>query len=371
MQDEELRIVRSNADFLALRADWAALIARCPDHYFSQSFTWCEVAWRHIAAARNRELCCPVLTSKGRLVGIWPLVTYADAGTPAMRPLGSEGSEYCSPLVEADGEARRRTLLLWQAAARCADLLVLPYVRENALLTPLLRRAGLWRFTDFPAPAPYTARADYADWAAYQKLLSSSLRHKLRRVRRRLSEKGNFTIAIEPRESSAELIDWMLAHKKRWLDREGMQSGWIGRQDYRDFLVELAQRSNGSYGAMLFALKVDGVPIAAKFATVDAQRFEAIIGVYDPKWSSFSPGQILTEHCLGWSFERQLDFDFRIGTEPFKRDWAPRVCNTSTWYVATGRGGLQFVLKRQRELFWPKLKTRLAQFKNSWRKDVS
>lgn len=367
MQGEELRIVRSTDDLLALRGEWDALLARCPDHFFSQSFIWASLAWRVIAASRKRELRCLVLHAHGRLVGVWPLVAYREKGTQAVRPLGSEASEYCAPLVEPTAETMRHTRLLWQAAERCGNVVILPYVREDAPLAKILGRAGLWRTTDFPAPAPYVARDDYADWAAYQKALSGSLRHKVRRVRRRLAEKGAVTIGIEPPGESRALIDWMLVHKTRWLEREGMQSEWIGRQDYRDFLVEVAERSDGASGALVFALRVDGAPVAGQFATVDARRFEAMIGVYDPEWSNFSPGQILTEHCLAWAFERGLDFDLRIGAEPYKRDWAPRACNTTSWYIATGMGGLAFVLERQRQLGWPKLKTRLARIRNSWR----
>src|SRR5260370_1175728 len=138
------------------------------------------------------------------------------------------------------------------------------------------------------------AHRDYADWGAYQKTLSASLRHKLRRVRRRLAEKGVVTLGAEVPESSAALVDWMLERKKRWLDHQGLQSDWIGRTDYRDFLMALASRAD----AKVFALKLDGVPIAAQLATVDPTRFEAYIGVYDPQWSFYAPGQILTEHVL-------------------------------------------------------------------------
>src|SRR5262249_47414040 len=177
---------------------------------------------------------------------------------------------------------------------------------------------------DLPAPAVYAARSDYADWAAYQKTLSGSLRHTIRRVRRRLGEKGSFTLGIEPREGHAALIDWMLGHKERWLDREGMESEWIGRRDYRDFLVDLAGPAEGNSGLLLFALKLDGVTIAANLVTVDPTRYEVLIGVYEPTLSAFSPGQILTDYCIAWAFERNLDYDLRIGDAFYKRGWAPR-----------------------------------------------
>jgi CelD/BcsL family acetyltransferase involved in cellulose biosynthesis len=164
-------------------------------------------------------------------------------------------------------------------------------------------------------------------------------------------------VGAEAPEQSAALIDWLLGHKKRWLDHQGLRSDWIGRADYRDFLVALASHADAK--VMLFALKLDGVPIAAQLATIDPARFEAHIGVYDPQWSFYAPGQILTEHCLGWAFERGLDFDLRVGEEPYKRDWAPRSCDTTTWYIATAWRGLPIAARRRAVLLSRQLRTRL------------
>lgn len=372
MKDDGLSVLRSADEMSALAPEWNALLARSPRHRFSQSHAWISTGWRQVSQPRGRELHCLVLREAGALVGVWPLVVATDGSRRVVRPAGAEASEYCGPLLAPVGDAMARTRRLWRAAARLGDLVFLPYVREDTALSQLLPRTGLWRTTDFPAPAVYAARADYADWAAYQKTLSGSLRHTIRRVRRRLGEKGKFTLDIEPRERRAELIDWMLEHKKRWLDDEGMESEWIGRRDYRDFLVDLAEQSDGTSGLLLFALRLDGAPVAANLVTIDADHFEVFIGVYDPAMNAFSPGQILTDHCLAWAFERGLDYDLRIGDAFYKRGWAPRTCNTHIWYVATGLRGLPFVLNRQRVVGSRQLKTRLARLKNrlkeSWRK---
>jgi CelD/BcsL family acetyltransferase involved in cellulose biosynthesis len=225
----------------------------------------------------------------------------------------------------------------------------MPNVRADSALASLLSRAGWWRAPDLSAPAPFLARRDYADWAAYQKTQSASLRQNLRRVRRRLAEKGSFTLAAEDPASSAPLVDWLLDHKKRWLDSEGLHNDWIGRRDYRDFLVALATPADSP--VVLFALKVDGVPIAAKLATVDPVRLESHIDVYDPQWSFCAPGKLVNEHCVAWAFERGLDFDLRVGDEPYKREWAPLTCQTTTWYIATGWRGLP-VVARRRAVLW-------------------
>jgi CelD/BcsL family acetyltransferase involved in cellulose biosynthesis len=364
MYRDRLLVAYSADELSAFVPHWKFLLARCPDHRFSQSVAWAEAGWRFVCQPRGRELRCLSLWSGDRLVGVWPLVTHLDDGRRIVRPLGAEASEYCAPLVEPGPNARRRMERLWQAAARLGDLAILPYVREDSVFASVAQGAGLWRTTDFPAPALSAPRRDYADWAAYQASLSASVRATLRRARRRLAEKGAFVIGIEPCGSRAETVDWLLAHKKRWLESQGMSSAWIGRRDYRDFLVALAEASDGETGMMLFTLKVEGVPIAADLVTVDGARVEALMGAYDPAWSVYSPGQLITEHCLAWAFERDLDYDMRIGEASYKKGWAPRSCGTEIWYIATNLRGLPFVLQRQGVVAFGRLKSRLAAVKN-------
>ena len=364
MSRDGLLVAQSADELSALAPHWKSLLSRCPDHRFTQSVAWAEAGWRYVCQPRGRELRCLSLWSKDRLVGVWPLVTHLDEGRRIVRPLGAEASEYCAPLVELGPDTRQRMGRMWQAAARLGDLAVLPYVREDSAFASVVQGAGLWRTTDFPAPALSAPRRDYADWDAYQASLTASVRATLRRSRRRLAEKGDFVIAVEPCASRADIIDWLLTRKERWLESQGMISAWIGRRDYRDFLVALAEASDGETGVMLFTLKVEGVPIAADLVTVDGTRVEALMGAYDPAWKFCSPGQLITEHCLGWAFERDLDYDMRIGEESYKKVWAPRSCATDTWYVATNLRGLPFVLQRQFVVGLGQLKTRLATAKN-------
>jgi CelD/BcsL family acetyltransferase involved in cellulose biosynthesis len=311
-----------------LRQSGTKLVRRCPGFYVGQTCQWAETAWRFIAKPRGRELRCLTLHSDGRLVAVWPMAIERAGSLHIVRPLGTEGSEYSGPLVEDGPALQERTRRLWKEAMKLGDLVILPNVRADAPLAGVLNEAGLLRAPDTAAPAPYIARRDYADWAAYKKTLSSSLRHKLRRVRRRLAEQGAVSLAIEDPSDAAPLLDWMLEQKRRWLEHHGLTSEWIGRDDYRDFLVGLA--SQPDTGVKLFALKIDGVPIAGQLATVDPMRFQAHIGVYDPQWSFYAPGQVLTEHCMARAFVRGLDFDLRVGDEAYKRDWAPRSCDATT-----------------------------------------
>ena len=357
MQDDELCTLSSANELDALADEWNELAARCPGYFFSQTYRWAVAAWRHVGDPRGRTLHCLTLRAQGRLVAVWPLVVERRGTLSVVRPLGPEASEYCAPLIEPDSNQAARTRRLWQEAARLGELAMLPNVRSGTPLADLLAAAGLWRAPDTASPAPFILRSDYADWPAYQASLSASMRRRMRRARAKLPKQSVF--ALEARDSGIGLIDWMLAGKQRWLAGRGAHSDWIGRPDYRDFLAALATQPHDPAGALLFALRIDGKLIAAKLATLDPRRLEIQMDVYDPAWSASAPGRLLTEYCLQWAFEHGLDFDFRIGEETYKLDWAPHSCDVVTWYVATGWRGLPVVARRRAVLWSWQLKSLL------------
>src|SRR5262249_41027178 len=128
--------------------EWNALALRCPGYFLSQTFQWAETAWQTVAQPHGHELHCVTLWSEGRLVGVWPLAIYRDRGPRAIRPLGFEGAGYCAPLVEPGDEAERRVGVLWRAASRAADLVVLRQIRMDSLLAEVLKTRGRWRIVD-------------------------------------------------------------------------------------------------------------------------------------------------------------------------------------------------------------------------------
>lgn len=359
VQGPDLQVIRSVDGLSALAAEWNDLVLRCPGYFLSQTSQWAETAWETVARPRGRELNCITLRSEGRLVAVWPLAIRRDRGLRTLRPLGFEGSEYSAPLVEPGGEAENRTALLWRSAVRSADLAVLPHVRADGLLAGILKEGSHRSFTEAAIPAPYVARGDYPDWAAYHATISSQLRYQIRRRRKKLAEHGEVVLGREPAAGCAALIDWMLQQKKRWVVRENLTNDWIGRPEYRDFLVALATREDTTGGVALFALKVGGVPVAAWLVSVDRSRVEYYLNTYDSEWSPYSPGNILIEYVLQWTFERGLDFDCRIGDEAYKYKWAKRSCDTATWHIAVGKRGIPAVALLHVSSFVQRTKERL------------
>jgi CelD/BcsL family acetyltransferase involved in cellulose biosynthesis len=337
---DELLIIDSAAGLFQLDDAWTALAERCPGYYLSQTCLWARTAWETVAQPLGRQLACLAIWSADRLVAIWPLVVQRDGALKIVRPLGFEGTEYCLPLVEPDARAPRRIARLWRAARALSDLALLPQVRTESMLRTVLRKETWWRAIYGAEDMRYVTRAAYNDWSAYRGTLSAKLRYEIRRGWQRLEARGAVSVHIAEQTEIVVLVDWLLDQKRKWLAQKSARSAWLGEDTYRNFLGSLLARRDSTGGALLFVLKVNGAPIAASFVSVDRTRVEGYVAGYDPAWRECSPGNVLTEHVIRWAFERNLDVDFRIGDEAYKRRWTQRNGGTATWLVATSLRGV-------------------------------
>jgi CelD/BcsL family acetyltransferase involved in cellulose biosynthesis len=360
MRGLEPLAIRSAADLSVLEDEWNELAERCPGYFLSQTHRWADAAWRTVALPRGRTLAGVALRFEKRLVAVWPLVVYRAMGVRMMRPLGPEASEYCSPLVEPGEQSAGWTAALWQAAAAGADVLVLPFLPADSPLSGIVRRKGWLCFAEPAAHTHYVARRDYADWASFHATIGPSHRAELRRKRRRIADQGVVTFEQESPNDAGALIDWLLDCKKRWLVDRGLRNDWIGRPDYRDFLLALVSRQGRLGNLTLFVLKLDGVPLAAQLNSIDRSRVESYIVVYDPRYHRFSLGEIMNEECIRWAIERDLDYDFRIGDQSFKSGWAKAGCDVVSCHVATSWRGAVVVACMHARQAWRRLRARLG-----------
>jgi CelD/BcsL family acetyltransferase involved in cellulose biosynthesis len=339
-----LAAIRTAEAMAALASEWNDLAARCPGYYLSQTFRWADAAWRTVAGPAGSALRCLTLREGPRLVAVWPLVVRREGGLRVVSPLGCGGGEYCAPLVEPGDDAGRRVARLWREARLAGDLAVLSDVRTDSPIAVVLQREAARAAVYGPFGASFLLRGDYADWEAYAATVSARLRYEIRRGHRRLAARGEVSIGQETGDVAA-LVDWTIDCKKRALAAAGLGANWIARRDLRDFLVAMAGPGEPTGELAVFALKVDGKPVASHIVSVDRTRVEGYVGAYDAAWSACSPGNVLTEHVLRWAFERSLDVDFRTGDQAYKEQWTDHRTETATWHVATGLRGLPVVLR--------------------------
>jgi CelD/BcsL family acetyltransferase involved in cellulose biosynthesis len=346
---ETCEIIRDPAEFLALEGEWRSLFDRVPGAYLAQSFDWCWAGWETVAAPRGRRLFVLVLREEERAVLIWPLVEAKYGPCRVLRPLGTEASEYHNLLVEDGPETTRRISTAWEMLRRTPgiDMLNLANVRFDTALYGLLTQD---RRCHMRAPSlllwvrwPYATR-----WDGYWRSRSGHHRGAVNRKRRRLADRGriNFEV-VESADRFAALVDWILPHKRAWLARRGLWNDWLFTASYREFLRLAGWRIRGRSRLVVFLLSLDGAPVAALMSCIDGKRVESLIGTFDNRYAAVSPGQTLEAECIRWALEHGLEFDFRIGGDPYKESWANERGSLATFArPLTAKGAVLVLLLR-------------------------
>lgn len=317
-------IIRDPAEFLALENEWRSLFDRVPGAYLAQSFEWCWAAWETVAAPRGRRLFVFVLREEERAVLIWPLVERKFGPWRVLRPLDSEASEYLNLLVEDGPEMTHRIAAAWEMLQRTrgVDTLNLVHVRSDTPLYQLLahdRRCCM----GIRSPLLCLRWPHATGWNGYWRSHSAHFRKRVINTRRRLADRGRIGFeVVDCVDRCAGLIDWILLQKRGRLASQRLESDWLFTPSYREFLRVAGRRIRVPGRLVVFLLSLDGAPVAAVLSCIDGSRVEALILAFDIRYAAVSPGQTLMAECVQWALERGLEFDMRMGDEPYKQKWA-------------------------------------------------
>ncbi|MEM5433817.1 GNAT family N-acetyltransferase [Paraburkholderia diazotrophica] len=341
--DSQYEIVTDESALRALQAEWNELWARARGAH-NQSFDFCWIAWEQIAKPNGRSLRCIVRRDAGRVVMVWPLVTYRRLFLwTCLIPLSPESAGYSRVLVEDGAQTAAWIEAAWRVARmRCgADFIHMPYVPEDTVLGGLVANAH--RPVIRERVDAYIARLSTEsrrhDWQGFCDSLGTLHKKRPGKAEQRMSKAGKVSVRlVDPFDTVriAESVDAMLNWKRSWGSRVNKRGHWLDSAHYRNFLVAWLTSGAASTAmtipaptttpaatpARLLVVTLDGRPVAVNIFCTDMRGVSGIISGFDPDCSKWSPGLIGVEHVAKWAFERQLDFDFGTGSEHFKSFWS-------------------------------------------------
>ncbi|HEX6980239.1 MAG TPA: GNAT family N-acetyltransferase [Alphaproteobacteria bacterium] len=311
----------------ALRKAWLYLEENGYFYAF-QSFAWISTLLGTVGAALGAEPALVLISDEsGAPVMLIPLALRKWAGLTFLEFVDFGPTDYNAPLVQkayAGHLTKDRFRELWQTVLRTIgpiDVVRLDKIpaRIGAITNPFLHLTCREYETSHQAPLE-------GDFAAFLRARSSKLMADSRRRRRRVAEKGRleFRIARTPAEAEA-LTDVMIHLKSRRYQATGAYDKFEHRY-YRDFYLQLAREQAAGGIVHVSALMLDDVPIAVHWGLASPDRFYWIMPAYDADcWRPYSVGRLLLEDVIRWCYENRISvFDFTIGDEPFKREWADR-----------------------------------------------
>lgn len=341
-------IVSDGAGLAALRPAWHSLYLRAERPRVAQSFDWIACSWDTVARPRGERLHCLVTRHGGEVVLIWPFFIRQRWGIWRDAYAATAGAtEYANVLMDQRYRGGDLLPAAWShLLASCpANLIRLRRVRSESELGRFLDGQSIT--VTSVNEAPYTAFARYATWEDYLRDRTGNLRRGTNRQQRRLAESGCVTFEQVTEDALFETIVEELFRWKRDQFRDRGKELIAASPENEAFwkrahkLPELAEK------VVIFVLKVDGRIVASELSCVDGARVELFVRAYDQAWAKYAPGKILNAHCLRWAFERGLDYDFRIGTEPYKYLYADEVSQVLNYEIAMAAWGGMFVKGRE------------------------
>jgi CelD/BcsL family acetyltransferase involved in cellulose biosynthesis len=330
-------VISDEAEFRALQPEWDALWARAQGYCY-QSFGFCWLAWKHVSQPHGRKLKCIVCREDGKLVMVWPLEAVKRSLWTYLVPLGPEGGDFTSVLVEANETTPALVAGAWDMARRrCgADFIHLPYVRERLDLYRLVTQERRILFTEAHNASAATLRGQ-GNWDEYCQTLGTLFRKRPGGFAKKLAKEGTLAVRmLDPVDESetASIIKWMFQCKRAWSDRVGKRSVWLDSPEFERFLCKLIYSGDVPSMGRLIVVTLDEAPVAALVVSTGNPWASAIISGFDPHYGKFCPGLIAIEHCVKWAFDKGYDLDFGVGTEDFKAYWS-RGAATTAWTVQT------------------------------------
>lgn len=349
-----VEVVTDSARLRELADEWNELWDRSANAGLFQSFDYCLDAWESVARPDGCALACLAGWRDGRLVAVWPLVTYRQRLWTYARPLGASGVELHELLIDDGVDAAAWVREAWRAftARTRVDAVDLSFFADGAsapILTGLPSRA-VETGTDVCVSVDLRSEQD---WDSFYNSLSKSYRKDFAKSRRRLEAMGPIEFAVlEPGDPRiGALVEWTLEQKRRWAEHTGKKGEWLYSGQYRAFLESQLSRSGNGVTTVLMTLTLGGDLLGTQIGAVSSRAFEAVIAGFNADYVKHSPGARLNEAMIRWAWENGLDCELGLGAEPYKLFWSRNQKRTITQrHLVVSRWGLvAFALRRLRQ----------------------
>ena len=298
-----------------------------------QTFAWLAAWYRHIGKHDN---AVPIIVvgrfADGRTAFILPLAVELRRSLRRLCWLGQELCDYNAPLLARDFAQRvtpGRFLVLWrELAQRLRSDRALRYDWIEFEKMPQTVGVQINPFMNLGVmananSAHITRLGD--DWETfYRAKRSSATRRRDRTKRKRMSEFGEirFETAAAPRDLRRTL-DTLWEQKKRIFAHKGI-GDIFARPGYREFFADFASNPASRHLAHVSRVEIGTMCAAANFGIVFGDCYYHVLSSYsDDELARYGPGALHLRELLAYAVKRGLRlFDFTIGDEHYKAEWA-------------------------------------------------
>ncbi|HEX3555139.1 MAG TPA: GNAT family N-acetyltransferase [Thermoanaerobaculia bacterium] len=305
----------------ALQEEWTALCDHSPRTTPFQRPEWLLPWWRAFPPGEPWVLA---IRKEGRLAALAPLLLYVKDGERTVAFCGGGVSDYCDVVTDPEEEDGAITALLAHLAARrdhweVGDFEPLPGESPLSRIAP---PAGIEARTEPRDVCPVLDLPDHL--ADLGDVVHTRQLANLRKYRRKAEALGELRLETVETRSWEELLEILLGfHVAR--RTEAGQTGLLGAGDLRTFHREVAAGFHARGALGLYALCLDGRPVAALYGFWEKDTFYFYMQGFDSAWAKLSPGVMVVGGVVEDVVHRGARrLDFLRGREPYKHWWGAR-----------------------------------------------
>lgn len=294
---------------------------------------WLAAFYRRLAPVRNAE---PVIVAgrdaDGQLQFVLPLIRRRKSGVWLLESNDLGVSDYAAPVLRAGFTATAATRAAIAAALPAHDIIRIRPIRAEHVDQWRSLLALDARRLDFSAHAT-DLPTRYSEWRS-QALEPSFSRYLDKKKKRFFKlDRARLQLLSDPLQIAAA-VDAIQAERKDRFSGDPIQDDFV-----RDFYAEIATAGATAGLARTYALMLGDEAVGHVFGLTHAGRFHyLLIGCDYERHGRHSPGLILYDTMIeDWIAAGGTVFDFTIGDEAFKQDFATvptpmfELLQTSTW----------------------------------------
>ena len=315
-------------DLASLQPEWT-VFQRTGACTVFQTFEWLSKWQQHVGNLRGtRPAIVLGRDAHGVLLFILPLAIETHGPIRRLTWLGAELCDYNAPLIARDFWRHVDAFdALWRQALRLLQSnprLRFDFVDLQKMAETLgdERNPFLSLTTQRNASSAHVATLGRG-WEEYYKAKrSSDTRKKERKQLRRLGELGEVRfVDVSDKPEIARTIETLIQQKSKAFARMGVED-LFARPGYRAFWLDVATTLRGVTHAS--RLDVGSTIAATSLGLTHRGCYYLVLSSYhDGEVMRFGPGRAHLHELLRHAIEHDIGhFDFTIGDEPYKRDWA-------------------------------------------------
>jgi CelD/BcsL family acetyltransferase involved in cellulose biosynthesis len=341
-----MRLVRSEAEFAALRPAWHELVSAVPGSTPFQSWEWNFSWWEQFGSPGRLHLL--LLEEDGRLSGIAPLciaTRYEGAPMRHLAFISRKRADYLDFIVRPGAETRFfAALFACLREMKGIRMLELRDLAEDSANLPHLLRAasGSFRALSLERGEGCASLTLPGSWPEYLASLGKNSRRNVGRYRRGLAEKHSVSwrAARTREEVLASFDDFRDVYRARWRGEHG--ATLFDEPRSAAFERAMCERAAAAGWFRFYLLYLDGRAVAGYLGYEWQEKFFAGLLAHLPEYHRLSAGSVLIGMSIEDCIARGLrEFDMTRGEESYKTQWncTPK-CNyvikisDSSWVLA-------------------------------------